>query len=197
MRTFYRRECDEQRGDAHNDWGASIWYFEVEDGQALRQVEMYANGNVLKYSVDVADDDFGGLADQPIDHSEFRAFEVPPTVFDIVWELPRRTDAGPEPINPVEFLIRRTDPEGEWFDVSAADTPGVLRPTTVSSHIVPGFGHLRLLVHGVEVSFTFEDPGIQISFHAPIDEHLARSLVEQVAAQVCQHTGQHARIVEL
>jgi hypothetical protein len=197
MRTFYRREWDEQRGDAHDDWGTSIWYFEVEDGQPLRQVEVYENGNILKYSLDFLEDLFGGLADSRIDQKEFERFEVSQPVFDFIWALPRKTDGGPPPPNPLEFLIRRTDPEGEWFDVSATDTPTVLRPTSLVTEIVPGFGHLRLLAHGVEVSFTFEDPGIQVTFYGPIDAHSARSIVEEVAAQVCLHTGQSARIVEL
>ena len=72
MRTFHRRAWDEKRGDAHDDWGSSIWYFEVEDGQAFRQVEMYQSGNVLKYTPDFLDDEFGALADQPIDCRSLR-----------------------------------------------------------------------------------------------------------------------------
>jgi len=95
MRVFYRRAWNEQRGDAHNDWGTSIWHFEVENGQVLRQVEVYKNGNVLKYSLEFLEDEFGGLAEQPIDENEFRAFEVPQAIFDAIWALPRKTDAAP------------------------------------------------------------------------------------------------------
>jgi hypothetical protein len=95
MRTFYRREWEERRGDAHDDWGTSVWYFEVEDGQVLRQVEVYANGSHLKYSIDFLEDGFGGLAEQSLDESEFQPFAILPGDFDVVWAVPRKTDGGP------------------------------------------------------------------------------------------------------
>ena len=34
---FYERAWDEPRGDQHDDWGTSIWYFAVDDdGWAVR-----------------------------------------------------------------------------------------------------------------------------------------------------------------
>jgi hypothetical protein len=31
---YYKRRWDEVRGDEHNDWGPSTWYFEVGDDEA-------------------------------------------------------------------------------------------------------------------------------------------------------------------
>lgn len=44
----------------------------------------------------------------------------------------------------LEFLIRRTDPEGEWFDVLARDMKSVFAPTSVTSEVIEGMGDLRL-----------------------------------------------------
>ncbi len=91
MTTFYRREWTESRGDDHDDWGPSTWYFEVdEDGSPLRQVEVYKNGNVLKYSRDNIEDEFGALGDQVLDRLDFSPFEVAADVFEAAWKLQRK-----------------------------------------------------------------------------------------------------------
>jgi hypothetical protein len=45
MPTYVKRHWVELRGDEHNAWGTSWWYFEVDDnGGVLRQVELYDSG---------------------------------------------------------------------------------------------------------------------------------------------------------
>lgn len=37
---YYKRRWEESRGDDHDDWGRSTWYFEVaDDGYPVRQIE--------------------------------------------------------------------------------------------------------------------------------------------------------------
>jgi len=69
---YFKRHWDEPRGDTHNDWGTSIWYFEVEsDLFVTRQIETYANGTVLHYDRQHVADEFGALADQPLDAADY------------------------------------------------------------------------------------------------------------------------------
>jgi hypothetical protein len=95
-----------------------------------------------------------------------------------------------------EFLIRRSD-EGEWFDLKFGEMPTVFRQLSVPSEVIAGFGELRLKIGEVEVSFTFEDPGIQVGFHGKIDPVLARRLIDEMAGRLAQYTGQSARVVEI
>jgi len=51
----------------------------------------------------------------------------------------------------IEFLIRRSDPEGSWFDLAFGDMASVLRPTSISSEVIDGTGELRLRIADIEV----------------------------------------------
>jgi hypothetical protein len=82
----YRRAWDESRGDQYDSWGRSVWYFEVaEDGYAVRQIEQYEHGPTLKYDATHPEDDYGGLAEKPLDLHEFAAFEITPAHFAAAW----------------------------------------------------------------------------------------------------------------
>ena len=97
MATFYRREWHECRGDEHDDWGEFTWYFEVgDDGYPVRQVELYANGQVLRYGFAVIEDEFGWLSDQPIDRADFAPFEVTRDVFEEAWARPTKAPSADE-----------------------------------------------------------------------------------------------------
>ena len=83
---YYRRPWDESRGDAFDAWGRSVWYFEVaEDGYPLRQIEQYEDGHVLVYDAAHAEDEYGGLGDQPLDRHELAAFEITRDEFFAAW----------------------------------------------------------------------------------------------------------------
>lgn len=70
MPTYVKRHWNELRGDAHDAWGTSWWYFEIEDkGWVLRQIEQYESGMRLRYCERHAKDEFGGLAKKPLDLS--------------------------------------------------------------------------------------------------------------------------------
>jgi len=93
----------------------------------------------------------------------------------------------------MEFLIRRTD--GEWFD--GVDRDKTLRPNSFGSKVIKGWGDHRIEVQGVEVSFSYEDPGWQIVFEGPIEATMARQIVQEIAGNITAATGQGSRIVEM
>ncbi len=85
---YFRRPWDEPRGDAYDHWGTSTWYLEVGDDLFIsRQIEVYADGTVLKYDEFHPADAYGGLGDQPI-HVEadgFLPFEIGRAEFEQAW----------------------------------------------------------------------------------------------------------------
>jgi hypothetical protein len=86
MKKYYKRKWDETRGDEFDSWGASMWYFEIgEDKYITRQIEIYENGNRLKYHNDKRFDDYGGLGTGPLDVIEFEAFEIDKDEFEMEW----------------------------------------------------------------------------------------------------------------
>ncbi|MEQ4209887.1 hypothetical protein [Actinopolymorpha sp. B9G3] len=86
MTHYFRRRWEEPRGDEHDDWGHSDWYFEVgDDGWVSRQVESYDRGPILRYDLEHQEDEYGGLSVVPLDIDEFEPFEIPREAFEAVW----------------------------------------------------------------------------------------------------------------
>ena len=87
MSRFFKRKWDETRGDEFDSWGTSTWYFEVDaNGYPTKQIELYENGNRLKYHPEKTFDDYGGLSDQVLDMDEFQSFEIQKAEFDNEWK---------------------------------------------------------------------------------------------------------------
>jgi len=83
---YFKRRWDESRGDEHDSWGPSTWYFEVgDDGYPVRQLEQYDGGAVLKYDEGHLDEELGGLSDQALDLEEFAPFEIDRMAFENAW----------------------------------------------------------------------------------------------------------------
>ena len=69
---YFKRNWNETRGDQFDNWGKSIWLFETDNnGEVLRQIEVYENGKVLKYDNQNIEDKLGALTDQNLDLIEF------------------------------------------------------------------------------------------------------------------------------
>ncbi len=67
---YVKRHWNENRGDRHNDFGHSWWYFEIDPTcNVIRQIEEYENGTILGYNSRKSHDDFGGLSTEPLDKS--------------------------------------------------------------------------------------------------------------------------------
>jgi hypothetical protein len=82
---------EESRGDQHDDWGTSWWYFEVaDDGYVERQIEQYANGTCLAYDRGHLEDRFGGLAEKRVGRDDWPALrESSAEAFEAVWSQAR------------------------------------------------------------------------------------------------------------
>ena len=79
---YFRRRWSESRGDRHDAWGHSWWYFATDgDGVVRKQVEVYDNGRVLVYDEQRPEDEYGRLSEAPLDLTEFAAFEVDRATF--------------------------------------------------------------------------------------------------------------------
>jgi hypothetical protein len=84
---YYRQRWDESRGDRHDAWGGSDWYFEVDDdGNVIRQVEVYDHGPRLRYGPDHEEGGEGALSEVPLPHDEWEPYLLQPDEFEAVWE---------------------------------------------------------------------------------------------------------------
>jgi hypothetical protein len=84
---YYKRHFDETRTEQSDSWGTCDFYFETnQNGEILRQIEVYENGKTLKYSGQFTKDEFGFLADQPIDLSNFERFSITKNDFEFQWQ---------------------------------------------------------------------------------------------------------------
>lgn len=87
MNKYYKREWNESRGDEFDSWGTSMWYFEVGgERYVTRQIEIYENGNRLKYHSEKQFDDYGGLGTEPLDIIEFKEYEIGKDEFETEWQ---------------------------------------------------------------------------------------------------------------
>lgn len=83
---YFKRYWDETTGnDLTNSWGTSYYYFETDDQlNVLRQLEVFENGQILKYDTEYLEDKLGGLSEVPLDE-EFEAFQIDKTEFEQIW----------------------------------------------------------------------------------------------------------------
>ena len=88
---YFKFHWNESRGDAHDDWGTSWWYFEVaDDGYVERQVEQYANGACLTYDRGHVEDKFGGLAEKPVEREDWKELQpFSAAEFEAAWSSAR------------------------------------------------------------------------------------------------------------
>lgn len=86
MTTYVKRNWNEPRGDEHDAWGTSCWYFEVDDkGWVLRQIEQYDSGVRLCYGEQHVEDEFGGLSEKPLDLLEPEYNAISSQDFEAIW----------------------------------------------------------------------------------------------------------------
>ena len=58
-----------------------------QNGEILRQIEIYENGKRLKYSEEFIEDEFGFLADQTINLLEFEEYAINKNDFEYQWTM--------------------------------------------------------------------------------------------------------------
>ena len=92
-----------------------------------------------------------------------------------------------------EYLIRRTD--GEWFDIPQGKKADAYRPIASPSERIEGEGTWRIRCEGVEIGFSFEDPGIQIWFEGDLPESTEDRIADEIRQSIERVTGQMGRVV--
>jgi hypothetical protein len=84
---YFKKNWEETTGDElTDDWGVSIFYFETDDSlNVFKQIQIFENGNILKYDELNNEDEFGAMADQSLEQEEFLDFEIPKEEFYNIW----------------------------------------------------------------------------------------------------------------
>jgi hypothetical protein len=96
----------------------------------------------------------------------------------------------------IEFLIKRTD--DRWFEIPASDFEEIVRPRSVPSRVLGDKEVYTLEMAGCEVSFSHEEPGLQVTFESgQISEEQAERLVSEIAASITAATGQKSAIIQI
>ncbi len=84
---YFKKNWEETTGDElTDDWGVSIFYFETDDSlNVLKQIQIFENGNILKYDELNNEDEFGAMADQSLEKEEFLDCEISKEEFYNIW----------------------------------------------------------------------------------------------------------------
>ena len=93
---YFRRQWDELRSGDHAAWGVATYYFETDEAlTAIRQLEVYAAGQRLRYDRAHLEDEHGFLSDGPIfpDDEWPDLFEITVAEFETEWHNDRNTVA--------------------------------------------------------------------------------------------------------
>lgn len=89
MKRYFKYRWNESRGDEYDNWGFSNWYNEFdEDFFTLRVIQVFDNGNILKYSEEYIDDEFGMLPEGVLIFEDLIAsgsVEISQEEFESVW----------------------------------------------------------------------------------------------------------------
>nr|WP_315393685.1 hypothetical protein [uncultured Duganella sp.] len=87
MPKYIKKHWDQPRGDKHDEWGTSWWYFEIDEhGWASRQLVHYASGKMLRYSADHPADAFGELALTSLSSLEAECAKISADEFEALWQ---------------------------------------------------------------------------------------------------------------
>ncbi len=83
---YVKRRWDESRGDKHDEWGSSWWYFELDAiNNVLRQIEDYDNGPTNGYDTKRSSDEMGGLSETPLENVSEEYDAITAELFNTLW----------------------------------------------------------------------------------------------------------------
>lgn len=95
-----------------------------------------------------------------------------------------------------EFMLKINDGAG-WSE-NYSRYPGLLRPASMISSPVPGWGSHRILVNREEISFSDEDFGFHVVFETG---SLSHEEAEKICNEICENikrlTGCKTEIIPL
>jgi hypothetical protein len=87
IRKYYKWFWEVSLGGDFDAWGTSTYFMEIgTDYHALRQIEVYENGNVLFYDSEHFADNYGMLCDRKLDDNNIEEFEISQAEFELVWQ---------------------------------------------------------------------------------------------------------------
>ena len=96
----------------------------------------------------------------------------------------------------LEYVIHRTD--GDWFDLPYDRIADILRPATIPSRPVEGWGSNRIVVEGEEIAFSDEEAGVVVYFQTgQTDPTRADEIMEDVRRNIEARTGQKAEVLQI
>jgi hypothetical protein len=113
----------------------------------------------------------------------------------LIWRAWQGLRANPSVAPHLEFSVRPID--APWFAIDPSMFSEIFRTSTQESREISGWGDHRIWVAGVEVAFSVEDSGIEISFEGDISDSDARRLSEEIRANVERVTHQAATLIPL
>lgn len=77
-----------------DSWGTSTFYFEIDqDHHIVRQIQIFENGNTLKYSPEFMQDKYGKLSDQRLEIGGSELIIIHKSEFEKIWENRSRETA--------------------------------------------------------------------------------------------------------
>ena len=84
---YYKRYFNEIRIEQDEVWGTCNYYFEtLQNGEVLRQIEVYENDKELRYDNKHREDEYRFLTDQFLYLDEFENYSITETEFESKWQ---------------------------------------------------------------------------------------------------------------
>ena len=97
----------------------------------------------------------------------------------------------------IEFLIQADDGRDLWPAFHKDRNNDVLTPQDWDAVPIDGWGDHRVKIGAVEISFSGEEAGWQVSFEGEIDADRAAAIVATIAEQISRETGRPVRVIDL
>ncbi|TRY28748.1 hypothetical protein [Aliiglaciecola sp. M165] len=96
----------------------------------------------------------------------------------------------------MEYLIKRED--GNWFSLGPDNYESTLTPSSIAWERINGQGDFRIKCAEGEVSFSYEDPGILVSFESiSFTEERCNKILDEVLRNIKSKTGEEGYVVPL
>lgn len=97
----------------------------------------------------------------------------------------------------MQYLIKRIDSDGDWFDLHRVLWPKYMRPITIASEPTEGEADYAIRVEGSLIEFNFEVFATHAIIEGEMTKDRARQVMAEILANIEQGTGQRGQIVEL
>lgn len=95
----------------------------------------------------------------------------------------------------IEYLIKPVD--DEWFDIPMPQAAKAYRPKSFASERIEGPGDWRIRCEGVDISFSYEDSGIQVSMEGDLGKATADQIADEIRQSIERVSKQKARLIAL